>query len=106
MSIKPVDSIPYANDKYAEMKERLERDIVDIIEGRVKRAEIVGHDYPNSTMRAHLKHAIISVAYKRYHVGANNKCFGIHSCKLNGETHWYVVFDAEQWDLERTTLRK
>lgn len=106
MSIKPVDSIPYANGQYLEKRERLQRDIVDIIEGRVKRAEIIEYDYPNSTMREHLKHAIISVAYKKYHVRANSKCFGIHSCKLNGKTHWYVVFDTEQWDLERTKLIK
>lgn len=106
MSIKPVDSIPYKYDQYLEKRNRLARDIVDIIEGRVERAEIVGHDYPNSTMREHLKHAIISVAYKQYHVRANNKCFGIHSCMVNGETHWYVEFDTEQWDLERTKLRK
>lgn len=106
MSIKPVDSIPYANGQYLEKRERLQRDIVDIIEGRVKRAEIVGHDYPNSTMREHLQDAIRSVAYKQYHVRANNKCFGIHSCKLNGETHWFVEFDTEQWDSERAKLRK
>ena len=102
MSIKPVNSIPYANGKYTEMNERLQRDIVDIIEGRVKCAEIVGHEYPNSTMREHIKDVIRSVAYKQYHVIAYFKCFGIHSCKVNGETHWYVEFNTEQWDLERT----
>ena len=106
MSIKPVDSIPYTNGQYLEKRERLARDIVDIIEGRVKRAEIVGYDCPNSTMREHLQDAIRSVAYKQYHVRANNKCFSIHSCKVSGETHWYVEFDTEQWDLERTKVRK
>ena len=104
MSIKPVDSIPYKNGKYMEMKERLARDIVDIIEGRVKRAEIIGYDYPNSTMREHIKHAIISVSYKQYHVRASYKCFSIRSCKVNGETHWFVEFETEQWDLERTKV--
>lgn len=108
MSIKPVDSIPYTYGQYLEKKERLERDIVDIIEGRVKYAEIVGYNSTNSTMREHLKHAIISVAYRQYHVRVNdsNNCFNIHSRKANGETHWYVEFDTEQWDLERTNLRK
>lgn len=106
MSIKPVASIPYANGQYLGKRERLQRDIVDIIEGRVKCAEIVGHDYPNSTMREHIQDAIRSVAYKQYHVSDNKKCFGIHSCKVSGETHWYVVFDTEQWDAERTKLRK
>lgn len=106
MSIKPVDSIPYANGQYLEKRERLARDIVDIIEGRVERAEIVGHDYPNSTMREHIQDAIRSVAYKQYHVRVNssNKCFNIHSCMVNGETHWYVEFDTEQWDSERTKV--
>ena len=73
----------------------------------MKYAEIVGHDYPNSTMREHIKHAIISVAYKKYHVRVNsyNKCFNIHSCKVNGETHWYVNFDIDKWD-EATAARK
>lgn len=108
MSIKPVDSIPYTYGQYLEMRERLARDIVDIIEDRVKRVEIVGYDYPNSTMRGHIQHAIISVAYKQYHVRANSysKCFNIHSCMVNGKTHWYVEFDTEQWDLERAKLRK
>ena len=106
MSIKLVDSIPYANGKYVEMNKRLARDIVDIIEGGVKRAEIIGYDCPNSTMREHIKHAIISVSYKQYHVRASNKCFSIRSCKVNGETHWYVEFDTEQWDLERTKVSK
>lgn len=106
MSIKQVDSIPYTNGKNTEKMERLQRDIVDIIEGRVKCAEIVGHEYPNSTMREHIKDAIRSVAYKQYHVIAYFKCFAIHSCKVNGEIHWYVEFDTEQWDSERTQLRK
>lgn len=104
MSIKSVDSIPHTNGQYLEKRERLQRDIVDIIEGRVICAEIVGHDYPNSTMREHLKDAIRSVAYKQYHVRAYYKCFGIHSCKVNGETHWFVEFYTEQWDLERTKV--
>ena len=108
MSIKPVDSIPYTNGQFLEKKNRLERDIVDIIEGRVKCAEIVGYDSPNSTMRGHIQHAIISVAYKQYHVRVNSstKCFNIHSRKVNGKTHWYVEFNTEQWDLERTKLGK
>lgn len=106
MSIKPVESIPYVSGQYLEKRERLQRDIVDIIEGRVKCAEIVGHDYPNSTMREHIKHAITSVAYKQYHVRAYYACFSVRSCKVNGETHWYVVFDTEQWDLERTKVNK
>jgi len=106
MSIKPVDSIPYTYGQYLEKRERLQRDIVDIIEGRVKRAEIVGHDYPNSTMREHIQDAIRSVAYKQYHVRDNRKCFGIHSCMVNGETHWYVEFDTKQWDLEMAKVSK
>lgn len=108
MSIKPVDSIPCTNGQYLEKQERLKRDIVDIIEGRVIRAEIVGYDSPNSTMRGHIQHAIISVAYKQYHVRVNSstKCFNIHSRKVNGKTHWYVEFNTEQWDLERTKLGK
>ena len=110
MSIKIIDSLP--KPMVNERLEALKKDIREIIENTIKLCEIIDPPYPQSSMREHLRKAIRSVVWeyavkdKEHYTPDPYDVFKIQSHKKDGIIHWYIQFDSELWNNERSKLKK
>ena len=104
MSVKPIENIPgrQTGDKLEKMK----ADIREIIEKRIRTAEIVDSPYSEHTMRAGMTSAIRRVVWDySEEKGTKNipfikKIISFKVRNVDGKLHYYVLFDPEAWDAE------
>ena len=105
MSVIPVESIP--KKEVNERLEALKADIREIIEKRIRMAEIEFPPYSPSVMRDRITTAIRKVLWEyaiergyNHLPGRSSDVFKIERRHIEGMNHWYVLFDADRWDAE------
>lgn len=103
MSIKPIKEVP-KTEKQGKMGALMD-DIREIIDKRIPLCEITTQ-YAQSSMRERLRKAIRNVCWEiaqekglQYHMSALCNVFNVGSWKENNITHWYIEFNAKNWDL-------
>ena len=104
MSVIPVESIP--KKEVNERLEALKADIREIIEKKIRMAEIEYPPYSPSVMWERITTAIRKVLWEYAiergynHLPGRSDVFKIERRHIEGVYHWYVLFDADRWDAE------
>lgn len=104
MAVKPIKEIP--GRQVDGKMDRLKADILEIIEKRIPMAEIVDSPYTEQTMRARMTTAIRKIVWEysekkgTKHIPFVKKVIDFKVRKVDGEFHYYVIFNPELWDEE------